>query len=305
MNTLTLLSTLTAGALALNVLGFLTARASAYLQTRDQAAPAAPPPRAAEEFTRIVPPAPPPAAAEMAWHWYKRLFTPAGMFGLLLGPLQVPILLINSELLAGTFETILDRPGTPIMVLALFGWVREITNFDLYGLLISLLQMTAAAAIHLAWDDRDRLRLVFVAGLIAALSLVSFEVGASSYRGWKMEGDVVNALLSGVWALGIATAESAVGALLVDRFLLPLLLAVLWSVAAPFRALAAWWSGRPRPPRLVVSRPPGRWSHSLVLAVVYPLAALDTAAMSPLRGLDRAVGRLLPGGGGTWEGGRA
>jgi hypothetical protein len=224
------------------------------------------------------------------------------MFGLLLGPLQVPIVLINSELLAGTFETILDRPGTPIMVLDLFGWVREITNFDLYGLLISLLQMTAAAAIHLAWDDRERLRLVFVAGLIAALSLVSFEVGASLYRGWKMDGDVINALLSGVWALGIATAESAVGAPLIDRFLLPLLLAVLWSVAAPFRALAAWWSARPHAPRWVVSRHSGRWLHHLVLAGVYPLAALDTAVMSPLRGLDRAVGRLLPGDG-TRKGG--
>jgi hypothetical protein len=295
MDTLTFLIWLTAGVLGLNVLAFFTERAHDYLARCDRE-PREPPsrPPTGAVVVQVAPPVTTVPAEETAGHWWKRLFTPMGMFGLLVGPLQIPILVINSELLAATFETVLDRPGTVIMVINIFGWVREITNFDLYGLLISLGEMTAAAALHLAWHERQRLWLVFGLALTALLSLVAYEVGASIYRGWIVDGSLQNAGLSGLLALGVAITGATVGAPLVERFLIPLLLAVLWSLATPCRAIAHWWARR-RAVRGTEVRPRRHnQPHPLVLAVVYPFAAIDKALMAPLRRFDRAVGSLLP-----------
>jgi hypothetical protein len=295
MNTLTFLSYVTSSTLGLNVLGCLTERAATYLaRVEREAREPQPLPPAVEAVVQAEPPAP-AVVEETAGHWWKRLFTPAGILGFLVTPLQVPILVINSSLLAVTLETILNRPGFPLLPLNLFGWERDITDLDLIGVLISLGQMIAASALHLAWHERQRFWLVFGLALTALPSLVAYEVGASVYRGWQVEGDPRNAGLSGLIALGIATLEGAVGILVIDLFLIPLLLAVLWSVAAPFRAIVRWWARR-RAVQWYEVRPPRRdWPHPAVLAVVYPLAALDKALMAPLRRLDRAVGALLPG----------
>jgi hypothetical protein len=121
--------------------------------------------------------------------------------------------------------------------------------------------------------------------LVALLSLVSFEVGASFYRGLLLAGPW-NAGLSAALALGVATMECIVGVFLLDRFLIPLFLAVLWTITAPFHGLARWWARR---------RPRPRHPFRLMLVPAYPLAAVDQALMSPLRQVDTFVTRKLFG----------
>jgi hypothetical protein len=180
---------------------------------------------------------------------------------------------------------ILDRIGQPLFWFTLWGWQREITEFDLYGVLVSLSQMVVASAsdqVRLEGEKHLVLRLI---ALVALLSLVSFEVGASFYRGLMLAGPW-NASLSAALALGVATMECIVGVFLLDRFLIPLLLAMLWTITAPFHGLARW-CGRRRPQP---SRP-----IPLMLVPTYPLAAVDRALMSPLRQVDNFVKRILIG----------
>jgi hypothetical protein len=286
--------------LGLNLLGFLTQRAHTFLQKLDRdrdALAASARPRVVEVETPPAPaPVPPPTVPEeTAGHWWKRLFTPGSMFGLLVGPLQIPILLINSYLLAATLETILDRPGTIIITGNFWGWERDITDLDLIGALISLAQMITASAIYLVQQERQRCWQLLTLALIALPSLMAYEVGASGWRGQLLEGGAWNGALSSLLALGIAATEAVVGIFLIDRFLIPLLLAGLWSLALPFRGIARWWERRQSQPRRVVQTWQPRRSHPAALAVVYPLAALDVALMAPLRRLDHAVTSLLPG----------
>jgi hypothetical protein len=198
-------------------------------------------------------------------------------------------LLINSNLIAITFETILDRPGLPLLPLNIYGWEREITDFDLMGALISVAQMITGSVLYHTWREEHQRWPVLALALIALPCLVGFEVGASVYRGWIVTGDVYNAGLSGLLASGIATSEVIMGIFVIDRFLAPVLLAIVWTVATPVHALAQWWARR-RAARQ--ARPPS--AHTTVLIALLPLVALDQAVMAPLRSLDRLVASLVP-----------
>lgn len=294
MNRFHALAWLTAGTAVLNAIEFISARASAYLQRRDEAPPTPQP----EPQTMPVPTPvtlPPVPEEATAGYWWQRLFTLDGLFGLVAGLCEGPILIVNSYLIAATLETILDRPGNPIIPVILFGWEREITDFDLIGALISVAQMLAASALHLAWEARQRLWTVFGLALVALLSLVFFETGATVYRSFRIDVEPWNAVMSGAQALGIASVECIVGIFAIDRCLLPCSLAVLWSLATPIRAMGRWWRKRQGTRVLRVRPRRQRRSHPMLLALAYPLAALDHAVMAPLRRLDRAVSALLPG----------
>lgn len=279
-NALTFLFWCTGAALAVNMLGFLTERASEYLKKVNRKA-LAPPllPRPVAVVAQADPAMPPVLEEQTAGYWWKRFLSLWGMLGVLVVPLQGFIVLVNSALIAATLETILDRSGVPLIPVNIYGWEREVTDLDLIGALISTVQMIAASAAHLAWHARPRLWLVFTPAVTVLLSLVSYEVGASIGRGMYLGGGLWNALLSGALALGTAMAEVVVGIVLIDTCLLPLLLAVLWSLATPIRALARWW-GRRRAFMGLRLRPRRQErQHPLRLALVYPLAAIDHAAI--------------------------
>lgn len=282
MQALTFLGVLTAGTAGLLVLDGMAARVKASRQRSDQATqPSAPRPHGYDEAARTAHPAIEPTDAEAtAWHWWKQLLTLQGMLGLFAGPVQVPILVINSSLIAATLETVLQTSGMPLIPVNIAGWEREITNLDLIGLLISLGQMLSASALHLSWHKR--LWFPWLLALVALPALGIFEVWASFERGWVLEATLHHAALNALQALGMAALAAVVGCFLIDCFLLPLVLAVFWSLAAPGRCLARWWGARP-----VVRRP-------LVPALVAPWALLD-AIFVPLRAIDRLVGRLIFG----------
>jgi len=233
-------------------------------------------------------------AEQTAGYWWKRFFTPAGLLGLLLTPFEIYIVVVNSHLLATTLETLLNRPGLPLIPLLLYGWEREITDFDLVGALISIGQMIAASAMHLAWRERHTLQVIFGFALAALLSLITYEVGAAFYRGLVVDGSLANARLSGVFAFGLATLEAAAGIFVIDYFFLPWLLAVLWSIAIPVRAIAHRWARRQGVQARTLRPQRSNSPHPMARAMVYPLAALDRALMAPLRRVDRVVGRVLP-----------
>ncbi len=291
MTTFTLLATLAGAALGVNVLAFLTARANAYVRRLDQDQEgrqiSSPPLQVAAEPT-----ASPPAVSipdcQTAAYWWKRLFTPQAILGLVLIPLEIYIVVVNSHLLATTLETLFDSSGQPLISLLLYGWEREITNFDLIGALISISQLIAASAMHIAWRE---LRLRALSGLLLAAlsSFIIFEVSMAFYRGFVIDGTLVNAGLSAVLAFGLATLEAAVGIFVIDYFFQSLLLAVVWSIAIPFRGIAHWWARRQRTHALRSYNP-----YVVAPAVVYPLAALDQVLMEPLRQVDRFVARALP-----------
>src|SRR5262245_42987442 len=124
-------------------------------------------------------------------------------------------------------------------------WERDVTMYDLYGALISLSQLIAASALHTAAAGQH----TFLRGsaVVALLSLVGFEVGAAAVRGAVLEGSL-NASLSGVFALGVAAVEVVVGILVLDFFLIPFLLSVLWTVVVPVWLMADWIQRRPARP---------------------------------------------------------
>jgi hypothetical protein len=229
---------LTAGIAGLGGFGFITGRAARQLQLLDQAASTS---QAAVQMTThpaivVLPPVPDEATA--AYYW-QRLLTPGGMFGLFAGAVcEVPLLAVNSDLVARTLETVFDRFGNPIFPLMLYGWERTITDFDLIAGLISISQMLAASSLHLSWEARKRQWGICGLSLVALGSLVSFETGAAVYRAFKIDPNLSNALLSAGAALGISSVECIVGVFAIDRFLLPLSLALLWTVGSPIRGLA-------------------------------------------------------------------
>lgn len=281
MEPLTYLGMATASAAALNVAGGITRWARARrTQPPPEDTPASaplPPPRAEEAASaRSARPAADDEAS--AWYWTLRLLSMPGLFGLFAGPVQLPVLLINSHLLAATLETVLDTSGVPLLPLNIAGAEYVITNMDLIGLLISLGQMLAASGLHIGWHKR--LWFIFGLALLALPSLIVFEVWASFQRGLLLDGSFRNASLSALQSAGIATLSAAIGCYFLDHFLIPLALAVLWAMVAPWRALARWWDAQP-----VVRR-------SWVPALVAPLAALDVV-FQPLRSVDQTVGRLI------------
>lgn len=287
MNVLIMLAGLVGGAVVLNLLAEITKSAHDYITRASDEAPALSP--LPDKLSTLKPalaaPVSPPQRA--AW-WWQRFLSPRGMLGLILLLVEVVILLVNSYLIAVNFEVIFDHPGQPLFVLTVLGWEREVTVFDLYGVLISLAEMISASAYHLESDDRHSL--VRRSALVALVSLVGFEVGTAVARGWHM-GGLENAIFSGLFALGIATSAVAVGILVLERCLVPLLLAVLWSLSSPLWALVGWWERR---------KPRWRWAYevrknhnSVLQTLAWPLVLVDRSVMAPLRRLDEGAARLI------------
>ena len=287
MNVLIMLAVLVGVVVAISLLGEITEGVNDYItRTRDEALALSPlPDKLPTPKPALAAPVSPPQRA--AW-WWQRFLSPRGMLGLLLSPFELVILLINSYLIAVNFEVIFRHPGPPLFVLTVWGWEREVTIFDLYGVLISLAEMISASAYHLEADDRHSL--VRQSALVALVSLVGFEVGTAVARGWLMGGPE-NAIFSGLFALGIAASAIAVGILVFDRCLVPLLLAMVWSISSPLWALVGWWERR---------KPRWRWAYevkrngnAVLQTLAWPLVLVDRSVMAPLRRLDDGAARLI------------
>lgn len=299
MTALTFLISLTAGTLGINLLGVFTKWANDYRNKLVIEATTAPPlllegqNSASEQALhghRI-------PDEETAGFWWKRLLTLKGMAGFVFSPLQLPILIINSYIIALNLETVFARVPPPLFTLTIWQWEREVNIFDLYGLLCSLGQMITASLLdQVVKQERGKEARWFQTLLAwitasALVSLVAFEVGSSIYRG-SVLGGTSNAALSGALAAGVAALEIVVGIFILDFFFLPLFLALLWFLATPMRSLARAWEtvrralrGRPRSQK---PRP-----NRLSLAMVYLLAAIEQGIMLPLRRLDELVLRFL------------
>src|SRR5712692_484119 len=137
MNVLILLAGLVGVAVVLNLLAEITKSANDYItRASDEASALSPlPDKLPTLKPALAAPVSPPQRA--AW-WWQRFLSPRGMLGLILLLVEVVILVVNSYLIAVNFEVIFDHPGQPLFVLTVLGWEREVTVFDLYGVLISL-----------------------------------------------------------------------------------------------------------------------------------------------------------------------
>lgn len=287
MNVLIMLAGLVGVAVALSLLGGITEIANDYItRTRDETLALSPlPDKLPTLKPALAAPVSPPQRA--AW-WWQRFLSPRGMLGVLLLLVELVILLANSYLIATNFEVIFGHPGPPLFVLTVWGWEREVSVFDLYGVLISLMQMISASAYHLESDDRRSL--VRRSALVALVSLMGFEIGTAVARGWHL-GGLENASFSGLLALGTAACEVAVGIVLLDRCLVPLLLALLWSISSPLWALVGWWERRK--PRRLWAYEVKRKRNSVLQTLAWPLVLVDRSVMAPLRRLDDGAARLV------------
>jgi len=278
MNTLTFLLYTTGGLGLLCFFAELTSRAEAYVNRVAKGSTAGPPVAAHPE----------PQAAnkkETASYWWGKVSSAAGMFGLLMTPLLLPILAINSYIIALNLEVMFGQASEALFTMSFLGWEREITLLDLLALLCSLGQIIAASVSFktrkAAESDRWLTNLGRVS-MAALLVLLSFEVGSAFYRGFEMSGSE-NGLLSAGLALGVGVITAAVGIFVIDQFVIPLLLALCYTVAAPFRLAAA--GGK----KFNLSKTGSR----IILFFAHIFAAIDRSLMAPLRRLDAWVYALL------------
>lgn len=297
MNALTFLASMTGGALALNLLGEVTRWANDYVKRpSERAAEPREPAEVRCSTPKEEPQKEPYAKEETAAWWWRQVLSVKGIFGLLLCPLQVPILLVNSYIIALNLETIFQFAPPPLFWFRALGWEREVTIVDLYGLLCSLGQMISASIYQQMRLDEEKpnTRLRNRVGTMAAtalISLMAFEVGSSLYRG-RIQAGLENAVLSGLLALGVAAVEVLVGIYLIDWFLVPLILAFL-PVAAPFRAVARCGESLKQSFQDRFRQRKSSRANPLILAVACPLAAIERAVMQPLRRLDALILRLM------------
>lgn len=184
-------------------------------------------------------PPPPPTQPDInkteVSYWIRQLFTPAGIMGLLFCFLQLPILFVNSYILAIRFEQMFHTPGTPLFTLTVGSIYREVTDFDIFGLLVSVIIMGLAAAYAFTRLNADFkaqfLKNIALAGWIL---LAVFEVVVSGVGAAATGGGMANAILSAMMAAGIVTVEGVFGIFVVDYFLIPLSLSLFWTLALPF-----------------------------------------------------------------------
>lgn len=228
---------------------------------------------------------------QSAGYWWARLLSREAALGAILALLQLPIITINSYVLALRLEMLLGNAGAPLFLLSLLGWEREITLFDVVGCLISLIQIVSAAAFA---NQQGRFAWPKLAALGAWLLMMTVEVALSVYSGLANDGLVHLAFLNGVLAGGLALADSLIGLYCIEYFAIPLALAVGWTLALPFRALstfvrarAARYAIRPKAP--TKPKPQSQPKMRVVSSIV---GALDPV-FRPLRDLDAAVYRLL------------
>jgi hypothetical protein len=286
MNVLTVIAGLTGAVITFAILAALTKKAQDYL-TRCRELDQTPPPLQEETAEPQEPPEDPASQPKRATWWWHRLLSREAMVGLLLLSVELPILIVNSYLIAISMEVIF--PNSPLLLgeIKLWGWwERSITVFDLYGVLISLAQMVTASVCHLTGDNKRSL--VWLSSMCGLLSLIAFEISLACRRGFLLEGEI-NAYLSSLLAMGIATTEVAAGILIIDYFLVSFLLTLFWTLTAPVWVMVDW--AKKRKPRNRQPRRP-RSGNAVLRALATPLVAVDQAIMEPLRSLDNEAAKL-------------
>lgn len=242
---------------------------------------------------------------------FRELFSAKGMIGFLFSFLQIPVLLVNSYILAIRFEAIFNSPGMALFTLNIMGWMREISEYDVFGLLVSLGIMGSAAAFaHTALHRRAASPLITYTSLPGWIALATFEIAVSLYGGIATDGHWINAALSALFAFGMVLLEGLFGIFAIDYFLVPLFLAVLWTLSLPFqlvssgiRKLAAKWTAsaperaaRRGFRRELRAQRKAQKSNNRVNPLAVLLLAVYQAVFQPLNKLDRFVSQKLTGG---------
>lgn len=243
---------------------------------------------------------------------FRELFSAKGMIGFLFSFLQIPVLLVNSYILAIRFEVIFNSPGMALFTLNIMGWMREVSEYDVFGLLVSLGIMGSAAAFAYALlNRRTASPLITYTSLPAWIALATFEVAVSLYGALAAtEGHWINATLSALFAFGMVLLEGLFGVFAIDYFLVPLFLAVLWTLSLPFQLVssgigkltAKWAASAPERAarrglrqQLQEQRKAQKPANRVNLLGVL-LLAIYQAVFQPLNKLDRFVSQKLTGG---------
>jgi hypothetical protein len=172
--------------------------------------------------------------------WWSQVLSGRAVLGAIFLPLQLVILVINSYVLSIRLEVVLGRAGDTLFDLTILGWTREITLFDIVGLLISLIQIIAAAAFVHSKRRSGTLNGASLSALSALLCMILLEVSLSVLSGIAEEGPAWIPALNGLLAMGLALTDSLCGVFVIEYLMVPLTLSIAWSLASPVRTLAKW-----------------------------------------------------------------
>jgi len=162
-----------------------------------------------------------------------------GVLGLIC-TFPLPVLAwMNSYIIAQSLSTIFDVYPTPVATVVFLGIYRNLTLFDIIGVLVSLLEGLSAAIAYEVWrafksakDPAERAmhRPTLVVAVGATLFLLVFELAINAMRGAKIGGWVAGTA-AGAQALGIGLAMEVVGGAGLGFFVIPLFLIVVTGVA--------------------------------------------------------------------------
>jgi hypothetical protein len=285
-------------------------RASETVSATPRQTPAPAPEATAPAETPPV--ADPKSASHNPWNWGGKLLTPAGFLGLLSAPVEAVILLLNSYILAMGLSLAFGQQPTPWFTFSIGTYYRDVTLFDVAGLVLTLCDFLAGAVVLAGrvGDDDERHRIPPLVCAVATVVLVLvtvFAVGVGVWAGYLTHGPA-GAALRGLLAAGMVAVGVLIGYLVVDRFLVPLALFVglfpVWVV----EQLLAWRrealrrkpprERKPQPPQgpvvfvgegpVLVGGPSPAW-----VAILTVLSAADEYVLDPLRRLDEWVASKL------------
>jgi len=231
----------------------------------------------------------------------------AACLGLLIAPVWLVIFLVNSYFLVQVLDVLSSGGSEILFTLDLWGWQREITDYDLVASLLCLCQFIAGASLYFSRQEQ-RDGFVMLISSVSLSGLLIFEVLGQVLRAWTLAGDTADLdvsvvqflpVLGGVLALGTAAAEVLCGIYVIDHFIAPCLAIIARLLFFPFRyideRLRHFFLCQPATPRpgsfaQAHGRPVGGRIKGLALSIA---RALDEAIFEPLRKLDVLIGTRL------------
>ncbi len=221
-------------------------------------------------------------------YWFRKLFSPPLILGLMALAAQPVILWVNCYLLSMTLSIIYDTTPEAIAHVKFGSLERDLGLFDAVALMVSVGQMLlASAALHKRVSGSNGTGSLTGLAVTGWLTLATYEVGSSAYRSWVTGEGSHGAVLAGLIAFGVVILEAVCGSLAFEFLVAPLVLGLFWAVVAVFRTLCRpfAWAGRRVAAKFAAAPVATRRS-------VRPRASLLNAAddiLQPLRDVDRIV----------------
>ncbi len=215
-----------------------------------------------------------------------------GVLGLLVFPLWVLILVVNTYLFEGVIETLSDNFYEEFFTLQLWSWQRPITQASLIAVLLCFTQLISGATLFFNLQNKKHFSgFVVLFSLVSLVFSICIEVFGQYLRISQQAQDTeINyfGYIGGGLSLCAACMEIVAGVYLLDKTLIPLISLVARLLFFPFRFVDHYLSyRRPVPPVLL----PRQTRHEPILTRMG--AALYDAVFEPLAQLDILVGRKL------------